>query len=139
MVGFFYLQVNLISILFDKFWRIAGDMIFLNCYSNILKRKHISKKPDNNSFHHTDEFFLIVIEAMVVTLFMHEVGCFIIDELQTWIDRCDWPALIIKVERDHLGIFILQYIQNKASIKTNTTVTSMLETKKRKWLESGDH
>lgn len=74
-----------------------------------------------------------------MTLFMHELRCFIIDELQTWIDRCDWPALISKVKYDHLEIFILQHICNKASIKTNTTVTSMLETKKRKWLGSGGH
>lgn len=75
--------MNLIYMLFGKYWGVAGDVVFLNCYSGILKRKHIFKKPDNNNFHHIDKFFYIVIEAMVVTLYMDIAGCFTIDELQT--------------------------------------------------------
>ncbi len=117
--------------LFGKFWGVAGDVVSLNRYSGILKKKHIYKKPDNNNFYHTDEFFCVIFEAMVVTLYMHIAKCSIIDELQTWIGRSDWPALISKVERDHLGIFTVQCIRDEASIKTTTTVTSMLDTKKR--------
>ena len=69
---------------------------------------------------------------------MHDkAGCFIIDKLQTCINRSDWLALISKVEHDHLEIFRLQYIRNKASIKTNINVVSMFETKKREWFKSG--
>ena len=106
-------------------------MVSLNCYNGILKRKHICKKLDNNNFHHTNEFFRIVIEAMVITLYMHIARCSTIDKLQAWIGRSDWPALISKVECNHLGIFTVQRIRDEASIKTTTTVASMLDTKKR--------
>lgn len=125
--------------LFGKFWRIAGNVVSLNCYSGILKRKHINKKPDNNNFYHTDEFFRVMIKFIVVTQCMHEAGCSTIDNLQTWISRSNWPAVISKVEHDHLRIFTLQRIRDEASIKTNTTVANMLETKKREWLESVGH
>ncbi len=117
--------------LFDKFWGVAGDVVSLNHYSDILKRKRICKKLDNNNFHYTDKFFRIVIEAMVVTLCMHVVRYSTIDELQTWIGRSDWPALISKVEHNYLGIFTVQHIRDEASTKTTTTVVSMLNTKKR--------
>ena len=99
--------MNLLLMLFGKFWGVAGDVISLNCYSSILKRKHIYKKPDNNNFYHTNKFFYIVIEAMVVTLCMHIARCFIIDELQTWIGRFNWPILINIIERNYLGIFTI--------------------------------
>lgn len=79
-----------------------------------------------------DKFFHIVIEAMIVILYMHKAGYSIIDKLQTWIGGSDWFVLISKVECDHLGIFTLQHIRDKTSIKTNTTIASMLETKKKR-------
>lgn len=71
MAGLFHLQMNLLSILIRKFWAIAGDLVSLNWYSGILKRKHISKKPDNNHFQQMDDFFRVIIETMVIALCMH--------------------------------------------------------------------
>ncbi len=131
MVGLFHLQMNLLSMLFGKFWGVAGNMVSLNCYSGILKKKYIYKKPDNNNFHHTDEFFRVVIEAMVMMLCIYIARCSTIDKLQTWIGRFNWPILINKVERDYLGIFTVQCIQDKISTKTTTTITSKFDTKKK--------
>ena len=131
--------MNLLSMLFGKFWGVAGNVVSLNRYSGILKRKYICKKRDNKNFHHTDEFFRVVIEAMVITLCMHVVRCSIIDKLQTWIGRSDWPTLISQVIRDHLGIFTVQRIRDEASTKTTTTIASMLDTKRREWRELGSH
>lgn len=75
--------------LLGKFWKIIGNMVSLNCYSGILKRKHISKKSDNNNFHHMDKFFYIVIKAMVVILCIYKAGCSTINKLQTLIDKSD--------------------------------------------------
>lgn len=110
VAGLFHLWMNLLSMLFGKFWGVAGDIVSLNRYSGILKRKHISKKPDNNDFQQTDDFFRVVINAMVIALYMHVAGCSTISQMQTWIDRSDWPALISKVKHDHLGVFKVQYI-----------------------------
>lgn len=96
--------------LLSKFWGVTGNMVSLNSYGGILKRIYIYKKSDNNNFHHTDKFFRVIIEAMVVILCMRIAGCFIMDELQTWIGRSDWSTFISKVECDHLRIFTLQYI-----------------------------
>ncbi len=69
--------------LLDKFWKVTSNIVSLNHYSGILKRKHIYNKLNNNNFHHKDKFFHIVIEAMVVTLYMHIAKYSIIDQLQT--------------------------------------------------------
>ena len=74
-----------------------------------------------------------------MTLCMYVARCSTIDKLQTWIGRSDWPTLISKVERDYFRIFTLQRIRDEAFIKTNTTIASILKTKKREWLESGGH
>lgn len=124
--------------LFKKFWGVAGDLVSLNRYSGILKQKHISKKSDNNNFQQTDDFFRVIIEAMVIALYMYIAGCSTISKLQTWIGRFNWPTLISKVEHNHLGVFKVQYIRDKASWTPFSTVTNMLDAKKREWLESGD-
>lgn len=60
--------------LFGKFWGITGNVASSNHYRDILKKKHINKKLDNKNFHHTDKFFCVMIEAMVVTLYMQKGG-----------------------------------------------------------------
>lgn len=67
--------------LFDKFWGVASNVVFLNYYNNLLKRKHIFKKPDNNNFHYIDKYFRIVIETMIMILYMHIARWSIIEEL----------------------------------------------------------
>lgn len=54
--------------LIRKFWGVASDLLFLNWYSNILKCKHIAKQPDNNNIQQIDNFFHIIIEAIVIVL-----------------------------------------------------------------------
>ncbi len=71
VAGFLHIQINLLSMLFNQFWGVADNVIFLNHYSGILKRKHIYKRLDNNNFYYMDEFFRVVIKAMVVTLCIH--------------------------------------------------------------------
>lgn len=60
-----------------------------------------------------DKFFCIVIKAIIIILYIHIVGCSTINKFQTLISRFDWPALISKVERDHLKIFIFQCFEIK--------------------------
>ncbi len=110
VAGFFHLQINLLSMMFGKFWGGTDNVVFLNCYSGILKRKHICKKPDNNNFHYINKLFRVVIETIVVTLCMHLARLSTIDELQTWISRSNWLALISKIEHNYLGIFTVQRI-----------------------------
>lgn len=38
VAGLFHLQMNLIFILFSKFWRVAGNMVSMNWYSGIQKK-----------------------------------------------------------------------------------------------------
>lgn len=116
--------------LFGKFWGIADDLISLNWYSGILKHKYIARQPNDNNFQQTDDF-CNVIETMVIVLYMRIAGCSIINDLQTQIDRSDWPALISKTEYKHLGVFKVYDIQDKASWKTATMVASIFDAKKR--------
>lgn len=83
VAGLFHLQMNLISILFGKFWVVVGGVVSLNWYSGIPKRKHITRQTNNNNFQQTDDFFRIVIKAMVVVLYIRVAGCFTINDLQT--------------------------------------------------------
>ena len=91
--------------LFGKFWGVTGDLGSLNWYSGILKQKHISKKSNKNNFQQTDNFFYIIIKVIVIALCMYNTGCSTINQLQTWIGRFNWSALISKVEHNHLRVF----------------------------------
>ena len=82
VAGLFHLQMNFLSLLFEKFWEIAGDLVSFNWYYGILKRKNLTKKADNKNFHDSDDFFCTIIEAMVLILCIHTAGCLTIDELQ---------------------------------------------------------
>lgn len=42
---------------------------------------------------------------MIITLYIHIEECLIIDKLQIWISRFDWPTLIGKAEKNCLDIF----------------------------------
>ena len=75
--------------LFGKFWGVAGNVVSLNWYNNILKQKYIYKKPDNNSFYYTNKFFHVIIKAMVVTLCIRVAGFSTIDKFKTLIARFD--------------------------------------------------
>ncbi len=131
MAGLFHLEMNFLSMLFGKFWGVAGDMVSLNRYHDILKQKYVSKTADNNNFHHFDDFFRTVIEAMVVTLCIHTTGCSTIDELQIWIGRSDWPTLIANVEKNYLDIFKVQSIRHTVHCKTTAIVDTMIDVQKK--------
>ena len=100
----FHLQMNFLSMLFDRFWGVAEDIDSLNRYAGILKRKYITKVADNNHFHHFDDFLQTVMETLIITLCMHSAGCSTIDFFHTWVKRLDWPSLIGNIEQSCLGI-----------------------------------
>lgn len=112
--------------------------MFLNWYSGIPKRKYIARQTNNNNFQQTDDFFCVVIKAMVIALCIRIAGCFTINDLQTWISRSDWLALISKVKRNHLGVFKVHDIRDKTSWKTVTMIVNIINVKKRVWLETGN-
>ncbi len=79
VAGVLHLQMNFLSMLFDRFWGVAGDIVSLNCYAGILKRKYIKKDADNNHFHHSDDFLRTLIKALVIALFIYLAQCSTID------------------------------------------------------------
>lgn len=82
--------MNLLSILFGKFWKVVGNIVSLNYYNDILKRKQICKKSNNNNFHHIGKFFRFMIEAVVMMLYIYIIRYFIgVDKLQALICRSD--------------------------------------------------
>lgn len=114
MAELFHLQMNLIFILFGKFWGVANHLVSLNWYNSILKCKHITKQSDNNNFQQIDDFFHVVIKAMVIILYIRIASCSIINKLQTWISKSNWPSLINKAKCNFLGVFKIYDIQDKA-------------------------
>ncbi len=138
VAGLFHLQMNFLSLLFDRFWGIAGDIVSLNDYADIFKRKYITKVADNNHFHHSDDFLQTVMEALVITLFMHSAGCSTIESFHAWIERSDWSSFIGNIEHSCLGLITVRSIQDKASTRTNTAVGAALRVKKQQWANLED-
>ncbi len=124
--------------LFDRFWGVAEDIVSLNHYAGILKRKYVTKTADNNHFHHSNDFLRTVMEAMVITLCMHSAGCLTIESFHAWIKRLDWSSFIGNVEHSCLGLTTVRLIQDKASTCTNTTVAAALRAKKEQWANLED-
>lgn len=85
MASLFYLQINLLSMFFDK----SGVLPALNRFSGILTRIHVTKAADSANFHHFGVFICTVIEALTIALCMHAADCQAINFLQTWIRKSD--------------------------------------------------
>lgn len=120
--------------LFGKFWGISSNIVSLNRFAGILKQKYISKVVENGNFHHSNDFFRMIIEAIVITLYINIMGYQLIDKLQNQICKSDQSFLISKIEYDYLNIFKVNFIWTAAFYKTTITVTSMLKAKKKEWL-----
>lgn len=67
--------MNFLSILFDRFWAIVGDIVLLNYYTGILKQKYVTKIADNNHFYHFDDFFQTIMEVLVTMLYIYLARC----------------------------------------------------------------
>ena len=130
--------MNFLFILFDQFWGVAGDIVSLNYYAGILKQKYVTKAADNNHFHHSDNFFRTIMEALVITVCMHLAGCSTIESFHAWIERLDWPFLIDNVKQSCLGVTRVCLIQEKGSTRTNTAVAAALRAKKEHWANLED-
>ncbi len=79
VAGLFHLQMNFLSMLFDRFWGVANNIISLNRYADVLKRKYIKKNINNNHFYHFDDFQQMLIEGLVIALYIHLAQCSTID------------------------------------------------------------
>ncbi len=79
-VGLFHLQMNLLIIIFDKFWGKPGNIASLGQYAGVLKRPKVLK--DMKNFHVCDTFFKHLIDVHVIALVMEESGQKSIDEFQ---------------------------------------------------------
>ena len=133
VAGLFHLQINVLALFFDKFWGTTGNIVGLDRFNGILKRKHITRAALTKNFHHSDDFFRTVIEALVVCLCMHVAGCQTIDQFQDWIGSSDWPTLIAKVESEYFGIFKVHTIRTGASRRTKNAVAIALAERKEEW------
>lgn len=138
VAGLFHLQINFLSMLFDRFWGVAGDIVSLNHYAGILKRKYVTKAADNNHFYHSDDFLRTVMEALVITLCMQAAGCSTIESFHAWIEKSDRPSLIGNVEQSCLGVTRVRSIQDKAFTRTNAAVAAALRAKKEQWANLED-
>lgn len=78
-----------------------------------------------------DDFFCIIIEAMVIVLYICVASCYTINNLQTQIGRSNGFTLINKAKCKYLKVFKVYDIQDITSQKTTTIVASMLEIKKK--------
>ena len=63
--------MNFLFMLFDRLWDIAGDIILLNCYAGIFKRKYIKKDVGNYYFYQFIDFLQIIIKVLVIVLCIH--------------------------------------------------------------------
>ena len=133
IAGLFHLQINMLSLFFVKFWGMAGNTIGLERFSGILKRKHINQAALTKNFHHSDNFFWTVIEALTVTLYMYVADCQTINTFQGLLGSSNWPILIAKVEAEYLEIFKVQSIRRKRSKRTKNAVAVALAEKKAEW------
>ena len=138
VAGLYHMQMNFLSMLFNWFWSVAGDIVSLNRYAGILKRKYIKKDADNSHFHHSNNFLQIVIKVLVIALCIYLVKYLTIDSFHIWIERSDWPSFIENVEESCLGITKVRSIQDRAFTCTNATVAAALRAKKEEYANLED-
>lgn len=137
VAGLFHLQINVLSVFFDKFWGNASSIVDLDHYNGILKRKYISKTAKTKYFHHSDEFLRFVIEALIVTLYMHHTKCQTINAFKDWLGKSNWPTLIKAIESQYLGVWKIHIICDEASVTSKQFAATALVKKKEKWINNG--
>lgn len=111
----------------------ADSIIGFECFNEILKCKHINRVALTKNFHHLDNFFRTIIEALTMTLCIYVAGCQIINTFQELLGSSNWPIFIAKVKAEYLEIFKVLSICIKASKQTKNAVVVALAEKKAKW------
>ena len=130
--GLFHLQMNLLTMLFDKLWGKPGNIASLGQYAGVLKRPKVSK--DMKNFHACDTFLKHLIDADVIALVMEENDQKSIDEFQTWIAQSDWPSAIKRTQEQYLRPYYIQKVRADAKKKTEAEVIATLSDRKKEWL-----
>lgn len=70
--------MNLLIMIFDKFWGKSGNIASLSQHTGVLKQPKVSNNIKN--FHAYDMFFKYLIDAHMIALIMEEIGQKSIDE-----------------------------------------------------------
>ncbi len=133
-VGLFHLQMNLLTMLFDKLWGKSENTTSLGRYAGVLKQPKVSR--DMKNFHACDTFFKHLVDAYVIALLMEESGQNSIDEFQAWIAQSDWPNAIKQAQEQYLRPFYIQSVRTNARKKTEYEVIATLSDRKEEWFGS---
>lgn len=88
IAGLFYLQINLLIMIFGKFWKKPRNVASLDQYARVLKQPKVSKNMEN--FHTYNMFFKHIINAYAIILVIKKMVTNVLmiskAELSDWID-----------------------------------------------------
>ncbi len=90
--GLFHLQMNLLTMMFNKLWGKSKNTASLGRYTRVLKQPKVSR--DMKNFYAYDTFFKHLVDMHVIALLMEKSGQNSIDEFQVWIAQSDRPNAI---------------------------------------------
>lgn len=90
----------------------------------------MAKTADNNHFYYSNNFFEIIIEALVIILWIHSAGCSTIESFHAWIERSDWFLLIENVKQNCINVTKMCLIEEKTFTYTNVAVAAIFRAKK---------
>lgn len=132
--GLFHLQMNLLTIMFDKLWGKSGNIASLSQFSRVLKRLKVSR--DIKNFHAYNTFFKHLVDVHVIALLMEKSGQNSIDEFQVWIARSDLSNAIKQAQEQYLRPFYIQFVRTNARKKTEYEVIATFSNRKEEWFGS---
>lgn len=98
----FHLQMNILKLFITTFQGQSEDIFSLQRLAVALQRSKISPNNTNKEFHICNDFFQIVIQANLITLYITKLGYTNSTTFQTWLSCNNWPALLKLIKEKYL-------------------------------------
>lgn len=112
VAGLFHIQMTALKMLYNVFWGNPDDIVSLSRFTNQLCRKKILEKATD--FHLCNQFFLLLVEGFWLALIASECGCNTLEELETYMAKEDWRAMLDRVASTYMDPYAVHKIRSRA-------------------------
>lgn len=110
--GLLHTQMTALRMFFKIFWGGPAQTVSICRFANLLRRKQIAEVCTD--FHHCNQLFLLLVDALLLALIAHEAGCHTWENLSDYISQHDWRSMIDRVVSGAVDPYSVNSIRVKA-------------------------
>lgn len=126
VAGLFHIQMTALKMLYNVFWGKPKDTVSLSRFTNQLCRKIILENATD--FHLCNQFFLLLVDGFWLALIASECDCNTLEELETYMAKEDWRAMLDRVASTYIDPYAVHSIRSGAEEKVRLQVGNEIAT-----------